>query len=156
MIGFLTQDVRMNEMVETKNRYIPLNVGQVGHFRTPKIHGNPSDHEVHSMGPDILCTFLKLLTMSARGVYLILFTIANRHLSSGVATERNSAMGKNMNDIHLCKNLRLGLWISLNLSLVDFLEIASLNSTLLKFLIALDSGKQDLEKSKSSLKWDKS
>jgi hypothetical protein len=43
-----------------------------------------------------------------------------------------------------------------NLSLADFLEIASLNSTLLKFLIALDSGKQDLVKSRSSLKWEKS
>jgi hypothetical protein len=30
-------------MVKTKNMYIPLNVGQVGHFRTPKIHGKPSD-----------------------------------------------------------------------------------------------------------------
>jgi hypothetical protein len=65
-------------------------------------------------------------------------------------------MGKSVNGIHLCKNLRLGLWISLDLSLVDFLEIASLNSTILKFLIALDSGKQDLEKSRSSLKQEKS
>jgi hypothetical protein len=32
----------------------------------------------------------------------------------------------------------------------------SLNSTLLKFLIALDSGMQDLEKSRSSLKQEKS
>jgi hypothetical protein len=38
------QDVHMNQMVKTKNMYIPRNVGQVGHFRTPKIHGNPSDH----------------------------------------------------------------------------------------------------------------
>jgi hypothetical protein len=38
----------------------------------------------------------------------------------------------------------------------SFLEIALLNSTLLKFLIALDSGKQDLEKSRSSLKREKS
>jgi hypothetical protein len=37
-----------------------------------------------------------------------------------------------------------------------FSEIASLNSTLLKFLIAVDSGKQDLEKSRSSLKWERS
>jgi hypothetical protein len=44
MIGFLTQDVRVNKMVKTKNRYIPLNVGQVGHFWTPKIHGNLSDY----------------------------------------------------------------------------------------------------------------
>jgi hypothetical protein len=46
--------------------------------------------------------------------------------------------------------------MSLNLGLADFLEIASLNSTLLKFLIAIDSGKQDLEKSRSSLKREKS
>jgi hypothetical protein len=57
-------------------------------------------------------------------------------------------MVKSMNDTPLCRNLRLGLWISLNLSLADFSEIASLNSTLLKVLIALDSGKKDLEKSK--------
>jgi hypothetical protein len=44
MIGFLTQDVCVNKMVRTKNRYIPLNVGQVGHFWIPKMHGNPSDH----------------------------------------------------------------------------------------------------------------
>jgi hypothetical protein len=44
MIGFLTQDVRMNKMVRTKIRYIPLNVGQVGHFETPKIRGNMSDN----------------------------------------------------------------------------------------------------------------
>jgi hypothetical protein len=44
MIGFLTQVVHVNKMVKTKNRYIPLNVGQVGHFWTPKIHGNLSDH----------------------------------------------------------------------------------------------------------------
>jgi hypothetical protein len=65
-------------------------------------------------------------------------------------------MGKSVNDLHLCKNVRLGLSISLNLSLADFLEIASLNSTLLKFLIELDSCKQDLEKSRSLLKWEKS
>jgi hypothetical protein len=34
----------MKKMVKTKTRYIPLNVGQVGHFRSPKIHGNLSDH----------------------------------------------------------------------------------------------------------------
>jgi hypothetical protein len=44
MIGFLVKDVHMNKMVKTKIRYILLNVGHVGHFRTPKIHGNPSDH----------------------------------------------------------------------------------------------------------------
>jgi hypothetical protein len=44
----------------------------------------------------------------------------------------------------------------LNLSLAGFLEVASLNSTLLKFLIAIDIGKQDLEESRSSLKREKS
>jgi hypothetical protein len=34
----------MNKMVKTKNRYIPLNVGQVGHSWAPKIHSNLSDH----------------------------------------------------------------------------------------------------------------
>jgi hypothetical protein len=76
--------------------------------------------------------------MSAAGVYSILFTIANIHLSSEIITEQNSAMGKSVNNIHLCKNLRLGLWI-----------------ISLKFLIALDSGKQDLEKYRSSLKQEK-
>jgi hypothetical protein len=65
-------------------------------------------------------------------------------------------MRKSVTGIHLCKNLRLGMWMSLNLSLADFLEIASLNSTLIKFLIAIDSGKQDLEKSRCSLKQEKS
>jgi hypothetical protein len=44
MIRFLAQDVRVNKMVKNKNRFIPLNVGQIGHFRAPKIHSNPSDH----------------------------------------------------------------------------------------------------------------
>jgi hypothetical protein len=43
-----------------------------------------------------------------------------------------------------------------NISLVDFPKIVSLNSTLLKFLIVVDSGKQDLEKSRSLLKWERS
>jgi hypothetical protein len=38
------QDVRVNKMVKTKNRYMSLIVGQVGHFWTPKIQGNLSDH----------------------------------------------------------------------------------------------------------------
>jgi hypothetical protein len=33
----------MNNMVKTKIRCTPLNVGQVGHFWIPKIHGNLSD-----------------------------------------------------------------------------------------------------------------
>jgi hypothetical protein len=65
--------------------------------------------KVHSKGPDILGTFLKESIMSATGEYLILFTIEKRLLSSAVVTECNSAMGKSVNDIHLCKNLRLGL-----------------------------------------------
>jgi hypothetical protein len=35
--------------------------------------------------------------------------MANKHLSPAVVTERNSATEKSVNDIHLCKNLRLGL-----------------------------------------------
>jgi hypothetical protein len=44
MIGFLAHDVSVNKMVKIKNRYIAFNVGQLGHFRTPKIHGNLGDH----------------------------------------------------------------------------------------------------------------
>jgi hypothetical protein len=44
MIGFLAQDMRVNKMVKTKIRYIPLSVGQVGHFQTPIIYGDSSDH----------------------------------------------------------------------------------------------------------------
>jgi hypothetical protein len=44
IIRFLTQDMHVNKIVKTKNAYIPLNVGQVGNFLTPKIHSNPSDH----------------------------------------------------------------------------------------------------------------
>jgi hypothetical protein len=39
----------------------------------------------------------------------------------------------------------------MNLILGDFLEISSLNSSLSKFTMASDSGKQELEKSTSSL-----
>jgi hypothetical protein len=42
--------------------------------------------------------------------------------------------------------------ILLNVILLDFPEISSQNSTLLKFFMALDSSKQELEKSNSSLK----
>jgi hypothetical protein len=94
--------------------------------------------------------------MLATRMYLMLFTVGYRHLSMGVVTEHSSTMGKSVNDIHLCKNLRLGLWILLNLSIAGFLEIASLNSSLLKIFIAIDSGKQDLKKSRSSLKREKS
>jgi hypothetical protein len=103
------QNVHMNKMINTKNRYIPLNIGQVGHFQTPKIHGNPSGHGGTLDGSQHFRNIIKYSTMLVTGVYLILFTIANRHLSLGVVTERNFAMGKSVNDIHLCKNLRLGL-----------------------------------------------
>jgi hypothetical protein len=96
-------------MVKTKNRYIPLNVGQVGHFWTPKIHGNLIDHGGTLNGSRHFVHIFKVVDNVGYRVYLVLFTIANRHLSLGVATEYNSTMGKSMNDIHLCKNLRLGL-----------------------------------------------
>jgi hypothetical protein len=59
MIRFLTQDVHVNKMVKTKIRYVPLNVGQVGHFQTPKIHDKLSDHGGTLDASDILCTFFK-------------------------------------------------------------------------------------------------
>jgi hypothetical protein len=87
MIGFLMQDVHVNKMVKTENRYIPLNVGQVGHFQTPNIHGNLSDHGGTHDGSQHFMHIFKLVdNVGYRGV-LILFTIANRHLSSGVVTE---------------------------------------------------------------------
>jgi hypothetical protein len=58
MTGFITQDVHVNKMVKTKNRYI-LNVGQVGYFQTPRLMAIRVTIEVHSMGPDNLCIFLK-------------------------------------------------------------------------------------------------
>jgi hypothetical protein len=109
MIGFLSQDVRVNKMVMTKNRYIPLNVGQVGYFWIPKIYGNPSDHGGTLDGSRHFVHIIKVVDNVSYRVYLIIFTIVNRYLSSGGAIEHNSTMGKSMNDIHLCKNLRLGL-----------------------------------------------
>jgi hypothetical protein len=88
-------------MVRTKNRYIPLNVGEVGHFWTPKIHGHPSDHGGTLDGSQHFVHIFKVVDNVAIGVYMFLFTIANRHLSLGVATECNSTMGKSVNDIHL-------------------------------------------------------
>jgi hypothetical protein len=90
--------------------------------------------------------------MSATGVYLILCTIAKRHLSSVIVTEGSSRVGNNVKDSHLCKNLRLGFWISINLILAVLLEISLPKSRRLKFLMAWNSGKQLLEKSMSSLK----
>jgi hypothetical protein len=103
------QDVRANKMVKTKNRYIPLNVGQVGHFWTPKIHGNPSDHGGTLDGSQHFVHIFKVVDNVGYRVYSILFTIENIHLSSAVAIECNSTMGKSVNDIHLCKNIILGL-----------------------------------------------
>jgi hypothetical protein len=108
MIGFLTQDISMTNMVKTKIRYIPLNVGQVGHFRTPKILGNPSDREGTLDGSRLFVHIFKVVdNVSYMGVHDPIYT--NRLLSSGVVTEHDSSMGKSMNNIHLCKNLRLGL-----------------------------------------------
>jgi hypothetical protein len=109
MIGFLTQDLRVNKMVKTKNRCIPLNVGQVGHFRTPKIHGNPSDHGGTLNGSQHFVHIFKVIDNVGYKGILDPFTVLNGHLSSRVVTEHNSTMGKSMNDIHICKNLRLGL-----------------------------------------------
>jgi hypothetical protein len=69
MIGFLVQDVRVNKTVKTKKRYIPLNVCQVGHFRIPKIHGNPSDHGGTLDGPRHFVHIFKLVdNVGYRGV----------------------------------------------------------------------------------------
>jgi hypothetical protein len=81
MIGFLVQDGCVNKMVKTKNRYIPLNVGQVRHFQTSKIHGNPSDHGGTLYGSRIFLHIFKVVDNVGYRLYLILFTIANRHLS---------------------------------------------------------------------------
>jgi hypothetical protein len=58
IIGFLAQDVHVNKMVKTKNRYIPLNVDQVAFSGNPRFMAIRVTMEVHFMGPDILCTFL--------------------------------------------------------------------------------------------------
>jgi hypothetical protein len=69
MIRFLTEDVRMNKMVKTKNSYIPLNVGQVGHFWTPKIHGNLSDHGgTHDGSRNFMHIFKVVDNVGYRGV----------------------------------------------------------------------------------------
>jgi hypothetical protein len=78
-------------------------------------------------------------------------TMAYKHLSLETVIERSSLIGNIIKDTHLCKNISVGLWISLNLILVDFPEISSQNSTLLKFFMALDSGRLELEKSNSLL-----
>jgi hypothetical protein len=59
MIGFLAQDVRINKMVKTKNRYIPSMQAKLAISRHPRVIAIRVNMEVHSMGPDILCTFLK-------------------------------------------------------------------------------------------------
>jgi hypothetical protein len=77
--------------------------------------------------------------------------MAYNHLSSATVTEHNSLFGKSVKDIHLCENLSVRLCIMLNLILLDFSEISTQNSTLLKFLMALGSSELELEKSSSSL-----
>jgi hypothetical protein len=81
-------------MVKTKIRYILLNIGQVGHFWTPKIHGNLSDYGGTLDGSQYFVHIFKVVDNIGYRVYLILFTIANRHLNSRVVTKRNSTMGK--------------------------------------------------------------
>jgi hypothetical protein len=61
MIGFLTHDVHVNKMVKTKNRYIHLDVGRSAISRHPRFMAIQVTMEVHSMGLDILCTFLKVV-----------------------------------------------------------------------------------------------
>jgi hypothetical protein len=106
MIGFLSQDVRMNKMVKTENRYIPLNVGQDGHFRTPKIHSNLSDHEG---------------TLDESRHFMHIFKVVDNFSYWGVLDpiyhskqtfklrSSNRMQFHHGNDIQLCKNLRLGL-----------------------------------------------
>jgi hypothetical protein len=109
MIVFLAQDVRVNEMAKTNNRYIPLNVRQVGHFWAPKIHSNLSDYGVTLDGSRHFVHIFKVVNNVVYKGVLDPNYHRNRHLSSRVATEHNSTMGKSVNDIHLCKNLKLGL-----------------------------------------------
>jgi hypothetical protein len=109
MIGFLVQDVHVNKMVKMKIKYIPLNVGQVGHFRTPMIYGILSDHGGTLDGSrHFVHIFIVVYNVGYMGVHDPI-----KHSKSTfklmVVTERNSAMGKSVNGMHLCKNLRLGL-----------------------------------------------
>jgi hypothetical protein len=141
MTGLLAQYVRVNILVKTKIRFIPLNVSQVGYFRTPNIYGNLSDYGGTLDGSQHFVHIFKVVdNVGYKGVLDPIYH-SKQIFKLRSSNRSNSAMGKSVNDIHLCKNLRLGLWISLNLSLADFQEIASLNWTLLKFLIAHDSGK---------------
>jgi hypothetical protein len=56
-------------MIKTKNGYIPLNVGQVGHFWTLKIHGNLSNHGGTLNGSRYFVHIFKLVdNVSYRGV----------------------------------------------------------------------------------------
>jgi hypothetical protein len=108
MIGFLAQDVCVNKMVKTKNRHIPLNVGQIGHFRTPKIHGNPSDHGGTLNGSRHFVHIFKVVdNVNYRGIIDPIYH--SKQTFKLRSSNRTSAMGKSVNDIHLCKNLGLGL-----------------------------------------------
>jgi hypothetical protein len=83
--------------------------------------------------------------MLTTGEYRILHTMAYKHLNSAIMTDHSSSVGNNVKAIHLCINLMVGLWILLNLILVDFPEISSQNSTLLKNFQAFSSNIQELE-----------
>jgi hypothetical protein len=75
MIGFLMQDMHVNKMVMTNIRYIPLNVGQVGHFWTPKIYCNPSDHGGTLNGSQHFVHIFKVVNNVGYMVYLIIFKL---------------------------------------------------------------------------------
>jgi hypothetical protein len=108
MIGFLTQDIHVNKLVKTKNRYTPLNVGQVGHFWTPKIHGNPRDHGSTLDGSQHFMHIFKVVDNV--GYMGVLDPIYHSKKTFKLrSSNKTSTLGKSVNDIHLCKNLRLGL-----------------------------------------------
>jgi hypothetical protein len=49
----------MHKTVKTKNRYIPSMQAKLAISGHPRVIAIRVNMEVHSMGPDILCTFLK-------------------------------------------------------------------------------------------------
>jgi hypothetical protein len=103
------QDVRVNKMIKTKNRYISLNVGQVGHFRTPKIHGNLSDHGGTLDGSRHFVHIFKVVdNVGYRGVLDPIYH-SKQTFKLRSSNRTQFVMGKSVNDIHLCKNLGLGL-----------------------------------------------
>jgi hypothetical protein len=151
------QNVCAQKMVKTQDWYISLDVEHVCHLRAPKILSNPGDNR-SALDGSCQGMNLKIVdNISYRGVQ-ILRTMTYKHLNSATVIEWSSLIGNNVKDSHLCKNLSVGLWMSLNLCknliLSGLPKISSQNSTLWKFFMALDSSRQLVEKSKSSLKWE--